>query len=99
PPQPYALSLHDALPIWSAPQAPATNCPAALNGCVTTPSAVVSWTAAAASTQIIVAALVQGQTYFWRVRARTVGSTLATAQHHEGGRKSTRLNSSHDQIS
>jgi hypothetical protein len=51
---------------------------------VTTPSAVISSTAAAASTQIIVAALVQGQSYFWRVRARTVGSTAATAQLHPG---------------
>jgi hypothetical protein len=51
---------------------------------VTTPSAVISSTAAAASNQIIVAALVQGQSYFWHVRPRTVGSTSTTAQLHPG---------------
>jgi len=71
----FNQTLVDSAVQGSAPGVVGTLCGAggaALNGCVTTPSAVVSSTAAGATNQIIVAALVQGQSYFWRVRARTV---------------------------
>lgn len=63
--------------------------PGGPNGCMTNPSATVS-AAALVSSTVISTSLVQGNTYYWRIRARAVGSSITTAAVHPGPWTSTR---------
>ena len=58
---------------------------AAIAGCVVNPSGTVTaGTGALNSATSMIAALVQGNTYYWRVRVRRVGQTSAVAATHAG---------------